>query len=869
MAATLAVIVLTAPVAFAADPPYYVKQDTWHETILASREALTKAEATPGGVVRFPDFGATDFTISVWIRTTAPVGPILGKCPAYGVWSPRNKTFFVRDGEPSFAFGNLGVAAMAGVAVNDGQWHHVAVAGRDPLDFYVDGAHVKTDRIAGTEDLLPDDPEDDLSVGWCTFAFPAENKGFEGDMDELRVYNRRLTGDEIKAVMADPKVAQDGLAGWWPFDDGAADASGNLNHGELVNVVPSDGKVGGGMYFNSQGGVGLPNAPGGISRSMIAELVARDFATEEDAGEIAWETEDLIWEADWRPGDFKDLAGRYAEACKDLVGYPRKAAALMDGVDSPAGLAEVRAIYLLAHRNHKRLLRMQDKCTLMVDELDYLQELHSADDQRWNTYRAAVEEFAGECTPVLAGIVAGDEAAMDKLTLIEEKQADVHGNLPHRLPFGPPGPGRFGAVYAKLKYTLGWDRVWRVGKDADVVVQFEDGPYKFVFWRGCSYIPAWASAYEGPWFTNEFFERRGWLGGGDSMMEPMSDKQCRYSHVRVIENHDARVVVHWRYTPTDLNYNLAYPDPETGRGDWCDEYFTIYPDGIAMREATIMSSSPLEDWIEYQESIFINQPGTVPNDSVPWEAVTLANLEGETQTYKWEHKFPAAFDQPKDPAIQLVNFRTRYKPFSVVTTQDLVVTAYPKDARFPESDYFNTWDAWPVSQDWSDARRATDFRRVSHSNLTHIRWKPYVEESQKRTWLMLTGMTDKPANELAPIARSWLRPPELEVTGAGYTSQGYDPSERAYVITSKGTVAQMPVRATLAASKESPVVNLALIVKGWGDAGASLILNGEPVAAGRGFRVGHIPGFKVRDLVVWIEVESTEPLEIVLTPAAL
>ena len=48
------------------------------------------------------------------------------------------------------------------------------------------------------------------------------------------------------------------------------------------------------------------------------------------------------------------------------------------------------------------------------------------------------------------------------------------------------------------------------------------------------------------WFTQEFNETGGTAEApGDC--EPMSDKPCYHSHVRVLENHGARVVVEWRY----------------------------------------------------------------------------------------------------------------------------------------------------------------------------------------------------------------------------------------------------------------------------------------------------------------------------------
>jgi hypothetical protein len=124
-----------------------------------------------------------------------------------------------------------------------------------------------------------------------------------------------------------------------------------------------------------------------------------------------------------------------------------------------------------------------------------------------------------------------------------------HADSVNRMPCGPKIPGRFGACYTTLKYDAVWDQPWRIGPHADVVVRFDTGSHKFVFWRGTSYIPCWVTDTD-IWYTNEFVERRGSHSPNTKgCCEPMSDKQCRYSHVRIIENTDARIVIHWRYAP--------------------------------------------------------------------------------------------------------------------------------------------------------------------------------------------------------------------------------------------------------------------------------------------------------------------------------
>ena len=130
-------------------------------------------------------------------------------------------------------------------------------------------------------------------------------------------------------------------------------------------------------------------------------------------------------------------------------------------------------------------------------------------------------------------------------------------------------------------------------------------------------------------------------GGGDC--EPMSDKQSRYSHVSILESSPARAVIHWRYALAEArNYKGARPDPSTGWTDWADEYWTVYPDGVAVRKQVLWSSA-LDATHEWQESIILNAPGQMPEDNIEADALTLENMAGKTATYHWQPKTDHAF----------------------------------------------------------------------------------------------------------------------------------------------------------------------------------------------------------------------------------
>jgi len=454
--------------------------------------------------------------------------------------------------------------------------------------------------------------------------------------------------------------------------------------------------------------------------------------------------------------------------------------------------------------------------------------------------------------------------------LLSAAAGPLCADLP-KLPSGPAGPGRFGAYYDHLKYSPEWDKPWRVGDHPDVVVRFDDGGHKFVFWRGTSFIPCWVTD-TGVWYTNEFVERRGHHSPNtEGCVEPMSDKQCRFSHVRIIESNDARVVVHWRYAPIDVRYEHPFTDPLTGWSDWVDEYYTIYPNAVGVREITARTTRP-DLWMEFQESIVVNQPGTLPDDNIDYGAVSLCNMKGESKTYVWTEDGGPDFDGPEDCNILKVNLKGSLQTFAFAPPPEVegrMITPYEGHGR---RSHFNWWDHWPVSQVASDGRGATSAERPSHSSLCHIAlhnpetWKPYATSDTMITKIMVHGMTDKPVENLVPLAKSWIKPPALKVVSTGYSSAAYDPTQMAYVLKSTAPLKASELELELAASEDSPAINPALVVKGWGERDAELTLNGNKVERGRNFRIGHSHSLEGTDLIVWIRTESTTPIKLTLSP---
>ncbi|MHC4187748.1 MAG: hypothetical protein ACYSRQ_06100 [Planctomycetota bacterium] len=113
----------------------------------------------------------------------------------------------------------------------------------------------------------------------------------------------------------------------------------------------------------------------------------------------------------------------------------------------------------------------------------------------------------------------------------------------------------------------------------------------------------------GKWVADQSAEG----GGGDveGCCEHMSDKQNRYAYVRIIENNDARVVVHWRYAVVDVLYRIANLH-RSQMGAWADEYYYIYPDGVAVRAVTVYNMNGRHSTTEPAS---LNNPGERAEDN--------------------------------------------------------------------------------------------------------------------------------------------------------------------------------------------------------------------------------------------------------------
>jgi hypothetical protein len=415
----------------------------------------------------------------------------------------------------------------------------------------------------------------------------------------------------------------------------------------------------------------------------------------------------------------------------------------------------------------------------------------------------------------------------------------------------------FGAYYDFLKFYDSWENLWRTGKHADVIVEFEANPSKFIFWRGLSYIEMMANELN-QFYSNEFNET--WnTSGGTGCQEPMSDKGVYASHTRIIENTPARVVLEWRFALHDANFYLANYVDETGWGDWASWYYYIYPDGVAVKTQQLWSSGHLNH--EWQESMAIMGPNQHPHDIIARKnTLSYIGLDGHLTTFDWQNEPPDSEnvnEAAQGKNIQVVNYTGEYDPVTIVQ-ENLAVDVY--DGELTDYAVFCTWNHWPVAQQPSDGRYALYPDRTSHSSLTHIYYPVFEhctkDESQTpyEKKIMMQGMLNLGADDLTTLARSWINPPALE--NAIGCSGAYDKTQRAYLI----HPTESQISFTLECSDTNPLFNAALVMKNWDRyADVNVLIDNTTAEVKQGI-IRDVDG--TYNLNIWIEKISTEAINV-------
>jgi uncharacterized delta-60 repeat protein len=218
------------------------------------------------------------FTVSVWVRLAN--GDLRGMAPwskyvSFGSLNNGANAFIgtyaiaingvtnsvSNPGRATFFVGGVGALASAG-PINDGQWHNLVGVYDGPgmtQRFYVDGI------LAGTRSNLGNTPSPaNFLIGGSTTSSGVPRGEFAGLIDEVQIYRRALSGNEVEFLFGNPSIAADVTSAPgnldYNFDPSAGFANVGVKPVTISRIAPLPNSrllIGG--SFASYRGVSTPN----------------------------------------------------------------------------------------------------------------------------------------------------------------------------------------------------------------------------------------------------------------------------------------------------------------------------------------------------------------------------------------------------------------------------------------------------------------------------------------------------------------------------------------------------------------------------------------------------------------------------------
>jgi len=270
------------------DPAWYLRQDTWQETVRLSREALARyVEQTPDGTLGVARFGP-------WWA----IGPIT---------APRGTDGFAHayplEQDLDVSKEHAGHRWKRETRV-DGRWH-------------------------GDINL----PDRSSIYMQRTVTAPAATTVtvYVGCDDQSKVW---LNGHYVQTM---------------PNCSRGTPVELRLNKGEnqlLVKLHNISGDKG--YVFSLSKNITAGQAADNSPEAVLWRLVGRDFRDAAAQRHMRWEREDGIWATDWKPGDFRAIAASYAVATRKQAALDAQTSRLAAKADSARDLNAVREVYYRA-----------------------------------------------------------------------------------------------------------------------------------------------------------------------------------------------------------------------------------------------------------------------------------------------------------------------------------------------------------------------------------------------------------------------------------------------------------------------------------------------------------------------------------------
>ena len=205
------------------------------------------------------DFLATDsFSIDAWVRTVNNgIAAIVDKRDVSGFPTVVGYELLLNNGRLHLQLNGLNYINSSSPMINDGEWQHVtAVVDRSipQVRLYVNATLVHSAPVVPNVSVANNR---DLRIGQDRFL----NASFNGQIDEVEIFNRALTAAEIKSLWVAGCAGKckcvappPGLTNWWRFDvkvgSTVFDSAGLILNNGTTSGTLQPGKVGNALCFN-------------------------------------------------------------------------------------------------------------------------------------------------------------------------------------------------------------------------------------------------------------------------------------------------------------------------------------------------------------------------------------------------------------------------------------------------------------------------------------------------------------------------------------------------------------------------------------------------------------------------------------------
>jgi hypothetical protein len=415
-----------------------------------------------------------------------------------------------------------------------------------------------------------------------------------------------------------------------------------------------------------------------------------------------------------------------------------------------------------------------------------------------------------------------------------------------------------------------------------VEVFFDQNPTKMRFSMPC---------YPCQVTENNIHYSNGWTETYDpkasSSCEVLWDREARYARMWIESQTPARIVVRWRAALADPDGYIAHSDIPSGspygKGDWTDEWYYIYPDGMHTRhvriytglaeQSTLVTDQTFEGLVpireippnvvhEFHEEFIFGQRGHKPEDDIEASPQTLIMMDGRSKTISYK-PYPKEFGEFAAANIKVINLKSEYRPYIICIPHGIENEPYPPEGSLPH--IFQTWPRNPGDNGYS-------------TSLGHIlNWWHYYRSDNRLEQVYLSGMiqSENPEKELLPLAKSWLRPPRLVMSGIepAYKVHIYDQAQRAYIIR-RPNEDSVRLRFKLDEYQEEEensiapvwIINPTFVIKNWGKKNIALKVDGKMLKSGKDYFVGYEQTKDGIDLVLWLKLKSIKATTFEILP---